>query len=132
MLFVYLHLHNSGPMNPTVPVDTTVYGTGPDFAIIQWTVSRVAFTPETYYIEYVDITSDDSEAGLTRVPYPYINEDFDSTDVEYTFVVNGLSQGRMYGFKVVAENSNGETSTEDFNYSTREQGRYNDKSIITH
>ena len=101
----------------------TVYGTGVDFAIVQWIVSRVEFTPDTYYVEYGDFTDDDSDPDLIRKQYPIINANFTATDTVFMFVVDGLGPSRLYGFKIVAENSNGETSTEEFTYSsTRTQG----------
>jgi hypothetical protein len=112
----------SGPSNPATPVLPTVYGTGVDFAIVQWIVSRVEFTPDTYYVEYGDFTDDDSDPDLIRKQYPIINANFTATDTVFMFVVDGLGPSRLYGFKIVAENSNGETSTEEFTYSsTRNQ-----------
>lgn len=101
-------------------------GIGANFAILQWTVSRVEFTPETYYIEYGDFTEDSSDPDLIRRQYPITNDNFTAIDVLFTFVMDGLSPSRIYGFKVVAENSNGENSTQSFTYfSTRSEGLYN-------
>ena len=101
-------------------------GTGANFAILQWTVSRVEFTPETYYIEYGDFTGDSSDPDLIRRQYPITNDNFTAIDVLFTFVMDELSPSKMYGFKVVAENSNRETSTQSFTYfSTRSGGLYN-------
>ena len=104
-------------------MNTTVYGTGADLAVIQWVVTRIKYTPETYYVEYGDFTDDESEVELVRVQYPIINEDYFTTNREYRFVLSGLSPGRFYMFKIVAENSVGETVTPDFDsFFTRDQG----------
>ena len=122
-VLVHTYCVSIGPSNPATPVNPRVYGTGADFAIVQWTVSRVEFTPETYYIEYSKFTEEESDADLIRKQYPMVNANFTATDAVFTFVVDGLGPDRGYGFKIVAENSNGETSTEDFVLaSTRNQG----------
>ena len=118
----------SGPSNPAPPVNPTVYGTGVDFVVLQWTISRLEFTPETYYIEYTALSDDGpppSDADITSVQYPFINTNFSTVNVEYTFVVNGLEASNVYGFKVVAVNSIGETKPLEYTYfQTRDEGKY--------
>ena len=98
-----------------------VNGTGIDFVVIQWTVSCLAFTPETYYVEYAKFTN--GETVAMSVQYPTTNSNFSATNVEYTFFMNGLEADSTYGFVVVAVNSNGEMRTPDsFLFQTRDEG----------
>ena len=113
MLFIFLL---PGASNPAAPTDVNVYGTGVDFVVIQFTISHVEFTPETYYVEYT------TESVTTLVQYPTINANFTTSNQRYTFVVDELQESTAYGFKVVAVNSNGETRTDDYSFQTRTEG----------
>ena len=124
---LYTHIvHHAGASNPTRPISVTVYGTGVDFVVIQWTIDRVEYTPETYFVEYAASSNDQTinEADIISVQYPIVNDNYTSS-IMYTFVVTGLDEVSAYAFKIVAVNSNGETRTPDYVYfQTREEGKF--------
>lgn len=97
----------------------TVYGTGVEFVIIQWTVSRLSFTPETYSVEYFLFQN---PSDVFSVEYPTVNTNFSTKDVVYTFVVNGLEADNEYSFNVVAVNTFGETRIQGYRFQTRNEG----------
>lgn len=104
-----------------------VYGTGVDFVILQWTISRLVFTPETYYIEYTELYNGESTTTNpdVTIQYPVVNTNFSAVDVEYTFVVNGLEASSVYSVIVVAANSIGETRPLEYiSFETRDEGTY--------
>lgn len=108
-----------------------VYGTGFDLAIIRWTISHITFTPETYYINYAEASDDEltaPDSDFMTVQYPTQNSNFSAVNVNFSLIVRGLEPDGRYGFKVVAENSNGQIETADYFYfKTRHEG----KSIMT-
>ena len=124
---LYTHIvHHTGASNPTRPIGVTVYGTGVDFVVIQWTIDRVEYTPETYFVEYAAASNDQTinEADIISVQYPIVNDNYTSS-IMYTFVVTGLDEVSTYAFKIVAVNSNGERRTLDYVYfQTREEGKF--------
>lgn len=109
----------TGPSNPAPPTNVTVYGTGVDFVVIQWTVPRLSFTPETYSVEYFLFQN---PSDVFFVDYPTVNTNFSTKDVEYTFVVNGLEADNEYSFNVVAANTFGETRVQGYRFQTRNEG----------
>ena len=56
--------YSAGPRQPEVPMVVTATNVQDSSALIQWTVSSIAYTPETYVVEYgtsqdsLDMTSD--------------------------------------------------------------------------
>ena len=93
------------------------------------------FTPETYYIEYTELS--DGESTTTdpdvTIQYPVINTNFSAVDVEYTFVVNGLEASSVYSVIVVAANSIGETRPLEYtSFETRDEGVKYEKVLFSY
>ena len=70
-------------------------------ALIQWTVSSIAYTPETYVVEYgtsqdsLDMTSDPTHSG----------EDITVVKQMYSVQLSSLEPVTQYYYQVVANNT---------------------------
>ena len=70
-------------------------------ALIQWTVSSIAYTPETYVVEYgtsqdsLDMTSDPTHSG----------EDITVVNQMYSVQLSSLEPVTQYYYQVVATNT---------------------------
>ena len=93
-------LSSAGPRSPFTPESVTVSAVSSTSATIGWTVSSIAYTPETYVVEYgtsqdrLDMSSDPQYSG------PKIN----IGSRTYSVQLNGLSAGTLYHYQVVANN----------------------------
>ena len=94
-------LSSADPRSPVTPESLTVSAVSSTSATIGWTVPSIAYTPETYVVEYgtnqdrLDMSSDPQYSG------PNIN----IGSRTYSVQLNGLSAGTLYQYQVVASNS---------------------------
>ena len=76
-------------------------------ALIQWTVSSIAYTPETYVVEYgtsqdsLDMTSDPTHSG----------EDITIANVTFSVTLPALRENTTYYIHIVATNTAGRSNT---------------------
>ena len=83
------------------PVNVTAISVGTNRATIQWTVPSIAYTPETYVVEYrarqyrPHLTSDSQHSG----------PDITVTDVTYSVQLSNLEPATTYHYHVVATNT---------------------------
>ena len=76
-------------------------------ALIQWTVPSIAYTPETYVVEYgtsqdsLDMTSDPTHSG----------EDITIANVTYSVTLSDLRENTTYYIHIVANNTAGRSTT---------------------
>ena len=85
-----------------------------DRATIQWTVSRIAYTPETYTVHFST-----SPGSLTNVSQQQESgDDFTATNMQFSVQLTGLSAGTRYYYQVVAMNSEGFTASIEQNFTT--------------
>ena len=81
-------------------------------AVIHFTISNVAYDPETYTVMYG--TSMDT---LTSVSNTFNQTDpsglafLTDTNLVYTITVNGLNSKQMYHYRIVSTNSNSNVSS---------------------
>ena len=74
-------------------------------ATIQWTVPRIAYTPETYTVHY-------GTSSGSLIPFNQqrqSGDDFTVTNLPFSVQLTGLSAGTTYYYQVVAMNSVGST-----------------------
>ena len=94
-------LFSTGPTSPVTPESLTVSAVSSTSTTIGWTVPSIAYTPETYVVEYgtsrdrLDMSSDPQYSG------PNIS----TGSRTYSVQLNGLSTGTLYQYQVVATNS---------------------------
>ena len=103
------------PLQPVPMVVATSF----EVAVINWTVLAVAYTPETYHIEYAKEGSMDREISAAVVMDTF---DFSATDVVRSFILEGLEANTTYYFQVIATNSEGVTPSQDLVFTTRDAG----------
>ena len=111
----------AGPTAPSPPPNVSALGITHNRATIQWTVPSIAYTPETYVVEYG--TSQDN-LGLTSGSQ-HSGPDITVTDVTYSLQLSGLRVGTEYHFTVVANNSEGYTESQLDMFHTNELGTHN-------
>ena len=76
-------------------------------ALIQWTVSSIVYTPETYVVEYgtsqdsLDMTSDPTHSG----------EDITIASVTYSVTLSDLRENTTYYVHIVATNTADRSTT---------------------
>jgi len=85
-------------------------------ATIHWTVSRIAYTPETYTVHFGT-----SSGSLT--PFNQQQQSGDNvtaTNLPFSVQLTGLSAGATYYYQVVAMNSVGSTASVEQSFTTTE------------
>jgi len=85
-------------------------------ATIQWTVPRIAYTPETYTVHFG--TSPGSLTPFSQQRQS--GDDFIATSLSFSIQPTGLSAGTTYYYQVVAMNSVGSTSSVEESFTTTE------------
>ena len=85
-------------------------------ATIRWTVFRIAYTPETYTVNFGT-----SLGSLTNVTQQQQSGDnFTATNLPFSVQLTGLSAGTTYYYQVVAMNSVGSTASVEQSFTTTE------------
>ena len=83
-------------------------------ATIQWTVSRIAHTPENYTVYFGT-----SPGSLTPFNQQQQSGDnFTATNLQFSVQLTGLSAGTTYYYQVVAVNSVGSTASVELSFMT--------------
>ena len=127
MVFPSSHAGPALPQQPTnlMNVDTRVLST-----MIQWTVPIIAYTPETYVVNYgtsmssLNVMSDPVQSG----------SDFEAVDQVFSVELTGLVDTTTYYYQVVATNGQGSTSSVIQSFTTtilRKLYGYDASSITT-
>ena len=81
---------------------------------VQWIVTMVAYTPETYVVQY-GTSSDSLRNRSDELPGQM---DFTARDQEYSVQLNELIPNTTYYYKVIAKNTRGSTSSIVGNFTT--------------
>ena len=81
---------------------------------VQWIVTMVAYTPETYVVQY-GTSSDSLRNRSDELPGKM---DFTARDQEYSVQLNELIPNTTYYYKVIAKNTQGSTSSIVGNFTT--------------
>ena len=81
-------------------------------------MSIIAFTPETYYIQYAEEGTPEMETNV------FVTETITSVNevLNYSFIVDGLKANTTYSCRVVATNTEGSVASEEIVFTTRESG----------
>ena len=107
-LITVVVLCTTGPADPMQPTNLRVTSPGDTTVTVQWTVSLIAYTPETYVVSYSTgaltcqvLMSDPVESGT----------DFDAVDQTFSVELTGLEPNTEYNYQVMSENSEGTTAS---------------------
>ena len=105
---------SAGPSSPPQPSNLMSTGVRHNRATIHWTVSRIAYTPETYTVLFGT-----SSGSLTPFNQQRQSGDnFTATDIPFSLQLTGLSAGTRYYYQVVAVNSVGSTASVEQSFIT--------------
>ena len=94
---------SSDPEQPTSLRATSISFNG---TTIHWTISRIAYTPETYTVHFGT-----SPGSLTRFSQQRESGDnFTATNLQFSVQLTGLTPATNYSYRVVATNTIGRTA----------------------
>ena len=99
------HVH-IGPSDPEQPTSLRATGTSFNGTTIHWTVTRIAYTPETYTVHFG--TSPGSLTPFSQ-QQPSGNN-FTATNHPFSVQLTGLTPATDYSYQVVATNTIGRTT----------------------
>ena len=102
---VNILLFHAGPASPEAPMNLMITSSSSDRVTIQWTVSVIAYTPETYVVMFGLSMSSLSMSS----PMVQSGDDFETSNQVFSVEVTGLSDTTTYHYQVVA--TNGQAST---------------------
>ena len=105
---------SAGPSSPLQPSNLMSTEVRHNRATIQWTVSMIAYTPETYTVHFG--TSPGSLTPFNQQRQSGNN--FTATNLPFSVLLTGLSAGTTYYYQVVAMNSVGSTASVEQNFTT--------------
>ena len=95
---IYIFLE---PVYPISPNRVTIKDITTDSAIIQWTVSYISYSPETYVVKYG--TSQDTLIQNSSTLYS--GDNITITDMTYSVKLSNLKENTTYYVQVVATNT---------------------------
>ena len=95
----------AGPTSPVVPVSVRTTASDNNSLTIQWEITSVSYTPETYHVEY---GADSIELG-SHSPEQESGPDIRIVDQVYSQDLVGLQPLATYYYRVVASNTAGTT-----------------------
>ena len=95
-----------GPSDPEQPTSPRATGTSFNGTTIHWTVSRIAYTPETYTVHFGT-----SSGSLTPFNQQRQSGDnFTATNLQFSIQLTGLTPATDYSYRMVATNTIGRTA----------------------
>ena len=96
----------TGPSDPEQPTSLRATSTSFNGTTIHWTVTRIAYTPETYTVHFGS-----SPGSLTPFNQQQQSGDnFTSTNLPFSIQLTGLIPATDYSYRVVATNTIGRTA----------------------
>ena len=112
------HPFPTGPSTPLQPSNLTSTDITHNGATINWTVSMIAYTPETYTVLYGTTSGSLTPFNQQRQR----GDNFTATNLPFSIQLTGLSAGTTYYYQVEAMNSQpGSTQSTMQQFRTREQ-----------
>ena len=103
-LYLDYILHSTGPINPKLPVNVIATDVQTNSATIQWTVSSIAYDPETYLILYgTKPMMLVQNSSITA----YSSGDITRTNFNESLIIGELSFLTEYFYRVRVTNSHG-------------------------
>ena len=99
-------------------MNVTVLGVSHELAIIQWAVSYVAYTPETYIIWY----REDGEENVFTSGPTVGSTNFSAVNESFTFPLDGLDANSTYVITIISSNTVGTNDSVNVTFQTRATG----------
>ena len=99
-----------------------------ELAILHWVVPPIAYTAETYYVQYRPSSEEGSDVVFTSTTVAG-SSDLSARDVEYSITLDGLTSGTFYVANLVANNTFGGLISPDIAFATNPLGTFMYKKI---
>ena len=106
----------AGPSSPLQPSNIMSTGIIHNRATIQWTVPRIAYTPETYTVHFGTSPGALSPFNQQRQS----GDNFTATNLPFSVQLTVLYAWTTYYYQVVAMNSEGSTASVEQSFTTTE------------
>ena len=100
-------LFPAGPMSPLQPDTVRSSDVQDSRATVQWTVTSISYTPETYVVMYGT-----AEGNLDTTSVEETEDDITAMDVAFSVHLSGLQPATVYYYIVRATNSHGDTDSD--------------------
>jgi hypothetical protein len=100
---------------PYVPEDANATSIDTTSATISFTVPSIAYTPETYNINYTGLELQSTLRSTSPVMSP---NNITAVDEKYQITLSNLEEANTYNFSVISTNCIGSTSTVVMNFTT--------------
>lgn len=110
-----------GSISPAPIEQFGVYGVSFELAIIEWTVSRITYTPETYQVVYRQV-GDSEELIYSEEVIGTTN--LSATNTQYSVVITNLQPNSMYTYNISARNVGVTRSTQNTSFSAIDSGEF--------
>ena len=107
----------SGPVAPVEPVEVTVVKANTT-AVVEWTVSVIAYTPESYVVEF----GEDSGSLSRTSGLLHSGDDITVVNIEYTTTLQDLKPYTTYHFRVKSTNNFSDTYSIETTFTPTESG----------
>ena len=112
-------MSHAGPVLPQQPTNLMDIGTGAMSTMIRWTVPIIAYTPETYVVNYgTSMSSLDLTSAMVMS-----GSDFEAVNQVFSVALTGLVDTTTYFYQVVATNGQGSTSSDIHSFTTAILGK---------
>ena len=115
-ILIVISLSHAGPVLPQQPTNLMDIGTDAMSTLIRWMVPIIAYTPETYVVNYG--TSMGSLAATSATCMVRSGSDFEAVNQVFLVALTGLVDSTTYFYQVVATNVQGSTSSDVQSFST--------------
>ena len=96
----------TGPSDPEQPTSLRANGTSFNGTTIHWTVPRIAYTPETYTVNFGNSSNSLTPFNQRRQS----GDNFTATNLQFSVQLTGLTPATNYSYRVVATNTIGRTA----------------------
>ena len=96
----------TGPSDPEQPTSLRANDTSFNGTTIHWTVPRIAYTPETYTVNFGNSSNSLTPFNQRRQS----GDNFTATNLQFSVQLTGLTPGTNYSYRVVATNTIGRTA----------------------
>ena len=101
-------MSHAGPVLPQQPINLMDSDTRPLSTIIDWAVPIIAYTPETYVVNYgTSMSSLDMTSAMVMS-----GSDFEAVNQVFSVALTGLVDTTIYFYQVVATNGQGSSSSD--------------------
>ena len=117
----------TGEAAPEEPTNLIASKIGTTTATVEWTISKLAFTPESYVVQYG--TSEESLEFTSD--YVHSGKNFSIENATYQTQLSSLSPNTLYYYQVIAANTAENNSTNSpIEQFTTENGKVHLKQLL--